>query len=125
MKYDMTHALPLLYPGVRWSLNGESYSGLEWYSDTPQPSAAELEEKIKELQDAEPMRLLRVERDRRLADTDQITLKAYRQGIPVPEEWTIYQQALADLPATAEPQLNEYYELDMDSVNWPIKPVNT
>ena len=43
---------------------------------------------------------LRAERDRRLAATDWVTLKAYSTSTPVPEAWATYMQALRDLPAT-------------------------
>lgn len=125
MKYDITHVLPILYPGVTWSLVGNDLSGLSWPADTPRPDPAALEAKIEELQSQEAMRLLRIERNRRLSETDWITLRAYRSGQPVPAEWAVYQQALADLPNTAEPKLNDFYELDMDSVVWPTKPLNT
>lgn len=31
------------YPNSQWSLDGESYDGLVWYSDTPKPTQAELD----------------------------------------------------------------------------------
>ena len=45
---------------------------------------------------------LRAERDRRLAATDWVTLKAYSTSTPVPEAWATYMQALRDLPANTE-----------------------
>jgi len=125
MKYDITHALPLLYPGVPWSIVGTNLADLNWPNDLALPTQEEVDAKINELQSLEAVRLLRIERNRRLAEVDYITLRAYRQGVPVPADWAAYMQALADLPADAEPQLNEYYELDMESVTWPEKPVNT
>jgi hypothetical protein len=32
-----------LRPGEEWSLTGDSYDGLNWISDTPKPTLAELE----------------------------------------------------------------------------------
>ena len=49
---------------------------------------------------------LRAERDRRLAATDWVTLKAYSTSTPVPEAWATYMQALRDLPATTEDPAN-------------------
>ena len=125
MKYDITHVLPLLYPGVSWSIVGTDLKDLNWPNEVERPTQEAIDTKIAELQAIEAMRLLRIERNRRLAETDYITLRAYRQGVPVPAEWATYMQALADLPATAEPQLTENYELDMSSITWPEKPVNT
>lgn len=80
----------------------------------------EFEPKHIELIDAYPMQLLRIERDKRLAETD------WTQNPDVPETtknaWLDYRQALRDLPATATPTLNDEEELDLNSVNWPSKP---
>jgi hypothetical protein len=56
---------------------------------------------------------LRAERDRRLAATDWVTLKAYSTSTPVPEAWATYMQALRDLPATTE---------DPKDPEWPAVP---
>jgi hypothetical protein len=31
------------YPTSNWSLSGDSYDGLTWFSDTPKPTQAELD----------------------------------------------------------------------------------
>lgn len=31
------------YPGSEWTLNGDTYDGLTWLSDTPKPTQAELD----------------------------------------------------------------------------------
>ena len=58
---------------------------------------------------------LRQERDRRLATTDWVTLKAYSTSTPVPEAWATYMQALRDLPATTEDPKNPV---------WPTAPTS-
>ena len=71
MKYDITHAIQALKPGAQWSLNGYDYSGLEWLdSSQTKPTETEIYSKISELDNAEAMRLLRIERDIRIAKTD-------------------------------------------------------
>jgi hypothetical protein len=40
---DYAAVLIALYPGAEWSLNGDSYEGLTWLSDSPKPSQAELD----------------------------------------------------------------------------------
>jgi hypothetical protein len=32
------------YAGSQWTLNGDSYDGLTWLSDTPKPTQAELDD---------------------------------------------------------------------------------
>ncbi len=40
---DYAQILSVNYPNAQWSLNGNSYDGLTWYSDTPKPTQAELD----------------------------------------------------------------------------------
>ena len=71
MKYDITHALNSLKPGAQWVLRGNDYSGLEWLdSSQTKPTETEVNSKISELDNAEAMRLLRIERDARIVKTD-------------------------------------------------------
>ena len=47
------------------------YSGLEWLDSGQQPTKTEVKvDKIAELDAAEPMRLLRIERNKKIAETD-------------------------------------------------------
>ena len=84
------------------------------------PTETEINNKIAELDLAEPMKLLREERDARLLATD------WTQNPDVPDatktKWQAYRQALRDLPATADPKLNSVYNLDLTSVSWPTTP---
>jgi hypothetical protein len=40
---DYAQILSVNYAGSQWTLNGDSYDGLTWYSDTPKPTQAELD----------------------------------------------------------------------------------
>ena len=119
MKYDITHALQALKPSSEWSLVGDEYSNLEWLdSGETKPTETEINDKITELDNAEPMKLLREERNRRIALTD------WRAGsdLTLASAWSTYRQALRDLPASATPKLNSDYQLDLTSVTWPTEP---
>ena len=119
MKYDITHALPLLRPGANWILRGDDYSGLEWLdSSQTKPTETEINSKISELDNAEAMRLLRIERDTRIAKTDWRA----SSDLTLADAWKTYRQALRDLPASATPKLNSFYNLDLTSVTWPTEP---
>ena len=121
MIIEIHHALIEMYPsGAGYIQEGNQYSGLKWLDSRPKPTEEQIQAKIQELQITEPMRLLRLERNRRLVETDWITLKAYSQIQDVPEDWTNYMQALRDLPATAEPQLDDAGNLT--NVSWPEVP---
>ena len=118
MKYDITHALQSLKPGARWVLRGEDYTGLEWLdSKQTQPTETEVNSKISELDAAEPMRLLRVERDARIAKTDWRA----SSDLTLTDAWKTYRQALRDI-TTQTPKLDSFYELDLSSVTWPTEP---
>ena len=118
MKYDITHALQSLKPGQQWVLRGSDYTGLEWLDSGKQPSKEEVEAKIKELDAAEPMRLLRIERNKKIAETDWRVLPDQTPS----DDWINYRQALRDLPASASPKLDSSYNLDLTSVTWPTEP---
>ena len=72
----------------------------------------------KKLVDAEPMRLLRVERGRLLAETDWSALGDVTQS----SDMKTYRTKLRDLPASSSPKLSADGSLDMTSVSWPTKP---
>ena len=113
---DIPTALKALTPGADWIVYGEDYSGIEWLDKSQtKPLREEVEAKIRELQQLEPYRLLRLERDRLLKETDW---RASSDRV-LPESWRAYRQALRDLPANAKPKLDENEDLDMSSVAWP------
>ena len=121
MKYTISDAITILRPDSSWNLTGTEYSGLEWLDSVQtKPTETEINNKISELDAAEPMRLLREERFRLLSECD------WTQGADVPNSiktaWQTYRQALRDLPASSSPQLDSYYDLDLTSVTWPTKP---
>ena len=118
MKYNIPDALQALKPGAEWVIRGDDYSGLEWMDSGQQPSKEEVEAKLIELDAAEPMRLLRIERDKKIAQTDWRVLP---DQTPT-DDWINYRQALRDLPASATPKLDSYGELDFSSFTWPTEP---
>ena len=64
MKYTIADALTILRPDSSWNLDGSEYSGVEWLdSGVTIPTESELNTKVAELDAAEPMRLLREERN--------------------------------------------------------------
>lgn len=83
------------------------------------PTEKEIQTKIAELQAAEPMRLLRLERNRRLTETDW----RFRIDQEPSQAWYEYCQELRDLPANSEPQLDENGNLT--NVTWPTPPGET
>ena len=122
MNYRDIDALQSLKPNSDWTWIGSEYSGLNWISSDTKPTESEINNEITRLNNAEPMRLLRVERDTRLEVCDWVVTKATETGTTVSDSWKTYRQALRDLPASASPKLDSQYELDLTSVTWPTKP---
>ena len=119
MKYTTVDALSILRPGAEWIVRGDVYSGIEWLdSGQTKPTETEINNKISELNSAEAMRLLRLERNARIAETDWRA----SSDLTISDAWKTYRQALRDLPATASPSLDSNYDLDLTSVTWPTKP---
>ena len=118
MKNGVTEALQALKPGAQWIHNGSDYSGLEWLdSSQTKPTETEVNSKIASLDSAEAMRLLRIERDTRIAKTDWRA----SSDLTVSDAWKTYRQALRDI-TTQTPKLGSDYEIDLTSVNWPTEP---
>ena len=120
----VSDALVALRPCAEWNVTGNKYSGIEWLDKGQTlPTEDEVTAKIAELQVAEPHKLLREERDKRLTACDWVVTKHTEHGKMVPEDWKIYRQALRDLPSISyRPELNEFGTLKMDSVAWPTPP---
>ena len=110
---NLETALVKLRPGSSWSLQTSKYEDVVWLDEnTEKPSKEEVEEKIHELQLAEPMKLLRMERDRLLSQSDWRDLPSYPCSNQ--EAWRTYRQQLRDLPSTTDPS----------NPTWPTAPEN-
>ena len=100
-------AILAIRPKAIFTLRGNE---LEWLdTEQTEPTEAEITAKIAELEAAEPMRLLRAERNQRLANTDwwassDLTMTAAQ---------TAYRQALRDITETYT---------SLDDVVWPEVP---
>ena len=122
MIYNKGRALNSLKPNCQWAWNGDEYSGLTWLDSGSAPTESEIDAEVTRLNNAEPMRLLRVERDKRLAACDWVSAKATDTGVAVSDAWKTYRQSLRDLPASASPSLDSYGDLNLTSVTWPTEP---
>jgi|TARA_E500000305_G_C3898666_1_gene177643 hypothetical protein len=104
---DISTAIRALTPTAEWTVRGTE---IEWHSkDISQPSDDAIATKIDELKAAEPMRLLRVERDRLIAATDWWA----SSDLTMSSTQTKYRQDLRDITKTAT---------SLDDVTWPTKP---
>ena len=106
-------AIIALQPDIEFKFEGEIYTALNgWVL----PTESEIQAKIAELQAAEPMRLLRLQRDQLLSQTDWWVLP---DRTPTQAQLD-YRQALRDLPQNSSPELDANGNLI--NVQWPEKP---
>ena len=118
MIYIDGDALKTLRPNEQFVWSGSGYSGLTWLESSTPPTEEEINAELTRLNNAEPMRLLRIERDKKIALTDWRVLPDQSPS----DDWINYRQALRDLPASASPKLNSGGELDFSSFTWPTEP---
>lgn len=96
---------------------------IEWSEGNP-PTEEEIQTKLTELQNAEPMRLLREERNRKLIETDWTQ---YRDvSLSNDSDWQTYRQSLRDLPQNFSPTIDiiteDGYSIVKEQTDWPEKP---
>ena len=123
MRNYLMYAIDSLAPNSDYVIFGDEYSGIEWRDTVnTKPTEEQVNAKIAEIKAAEPMGLLRDERNYRLAQTDWTQLKDIDLDIIRERNWKNYRQALRDLPSKSTPKLDSNGNLDMSSVIWPDKP---
>ena len=118
MIYTKIEAVSSLKPNKKWSWSGTDYSNFTWLESDTAPTESEIDAEVTRLNNAEPMRLLRLERDRLLTACDWRA----SSDLTLSDSWKTYRQALRDLPASASPKLNSDGDLDMTSVTFPTEP---
>ena len=112
-------ALMSLVPGAGYVLQGDGT--LIWMDESiTQPTDSAINAEVTRLTNAEPMRLLRIERDGRLAACDWTQSRDLT--LSNDDAWKTYRQALRDLPASASPSLDANGKLVSTSVTWPTEP---
>ena len=114
----LINALQALEPSRQWTVRGNVYEGIAWGDDDtiPRHTKERVEAKLKELIDAQPLKELRQERNRRLAQTDYLFTSDFPHATPEKkQEWFEYRQALRDLPTATEDPVNPV---------WPVAPTS-
>ena len=117
---DFINFLYTYYPNTEWSIKIENYDGLLWGENNKinKPTKEEFENNIATFINSKPLRLLRIQRNQLLQETDWTQNRDVTLANDA--EWAAYRQALRDLPNTATPELDEYGNLT--NVTWPEKP---
>jgi hypothetical protein len=112
---DIGFVIATYYSGQGFYIDNNDYETLRWYETNtlPKPTLEELTEKWDEHLAAQPLKELREERNRRLAEVDWVAIRAFSMNTPVTDDWKTYMQALRDLPSTTEDPVNPV---------WPTPP---
>lgn len=110
------NAILALRPNAQWSMSDDNV--LRW-KDTHQtaPTEEEIQAKIAELEAAEPMRQLRIQRNQLLQQTDWRMVSDYPGSNQT--EWQTYRQALRDI-TTQSPSLDS--DGNLTGITWPTPP---
>jgi hypothetical protein len=120
MIQDISSALQSLKPGAKWTVRGTE---IEWHDTSiTRPTDSEISDEIARLNSLEPLRLLRIERNKRLTACDWTVCVDNQLSTDKQNEWKIYRQALRDLPSTATPKVDSYGFLKLSSVTFPTEP---
>lgn len=113
-------AINILSPNCMWELRGYDYEGLIWNDDpAKKPTKEAVIAKARELKEQAPWNRLRKERDARMREVDWVSLRSFRTGEPIPQEWKDYMQALADITETSKPIM---IGGELQGVEWPARP---
>ena len=132
MTIGVLEAIQSLKPNASFGMRGvkpdatvsEQYNAVIWQDESQtKPTEDEVNAKVTELKNAEPMKLLREERTRKLSESDWMA----NSDVTMSDEWKTYRQALRDLPKThpvnyGDPKLDSNGNLDMSSITWPTPP---
>jgi hypothetical protein len=87
MSIDYTVVLIANYPGARWTLNGDTYDGLTWLDDTPQPTQAELDAAWPQVQYANQCAAVEAARLAAYEQTSDPLYFKWQRGDGTQEEW--------------------------------------
>ena len=81
---NVTKAILSLIPNAQFAITNGNYDTIEWRDSRTKPSKGEVDTEVSRLIAAEPMRILKIERDKRLTDSDWVVTKAMEEGTSVP-----------------------------------------
>ena len=110
---DITLILRKHYPGKRFSLDGESYAGLDWLDNSLKPTEQELQDLWVTTQNQIKWDEVRVKRSLLLNDSDWTQILDSPLSDVQKSEWTIYREKLRNVPQDFT---------DPTNIAWPASP---
>lgn len=106
----LSKALMELAPGEQYVIGN---GNVTWLTNGSHPTQEQIDAKVAELASAEPLKKLRNERNKILAQSDWRVVRATETGVAMSNEWKTYRQALRDI--------TQHYQ-SLDDVVWPTEP---
>lgn len=123
-EYQLSDAIYALVPNAKWAMRGQDYNQIEWFtSSIPMPSLSQLQQKVAEMNAGLAIEILRIERDKKLAESDWRMTVDYEGSDQ--EEWKTYRSELRNLPNRVQSgELTASYDENMQLVfsSWPTPP---
>ncbi len=93
---DISAILSRKFEGSEWTLNGGSYEGLNWLSDTTQPSEAELEALWPTVQYEIAYEIVEKSRAKAYRESSDPIFFKYQRGDATEQEWLTAVQTVKD-----------------------------
>ena len=114
MEVDLHESLIEMYPGLGYTMSNNDYDTLIWLdTNVPKPSKETLLQRSQEIINAKPLKKLRQERNKLLAEVDWVFSEDYSIEDDSYQQWLTYRKALRDLPSATE---------DPENPVWPEQP---
>jgi hypothetical protein len=93
---DYSAILATNYADQQWSLNGDTYEGLEWFSDTPKPTQAELDAQWPAVNYANQCATVEKTRHANYIKTSDPIFFEWQRGTKTQADWDAAVQAIKD-----------------------------
>jgi hypothetical protein len=94
---DYTTILVNKYKGKQWSLNGDTYEGLEWYDNDPKPTKEELDSQWEETLSIIAKNNCKSKAQSLLNESDFADLYSVRNKLENINEWDNYREIIREL----------------------------
>ena len=93
---DYTAILATNYAGQQWTLNGDTYDGLVWLSDTPKPTQAELNAQWPAVDYQNQYNTVSQTRHKEYIKTSDPIFFEWQRGTKTQADWEAAVQAIKD-----------------------------
>jgi len=93
---DYTKILTANYQGSQWTMSGDDYSGLDWLSDTPKPTQAELDAQWPAVDYQNQYEIVSQTRHAEYIKTSDPIFFEWQRGTKTQADWEAAVQAIKD-----------------------------